>query len=194
MTTSNPYSAPQVDVEVRAPDAEPVVLASPGSRLGAVIVDSLVFVPGYAILAIGGALTRSARPGEIDPTMAGIGGLVIVATFVVFCYFVATRSQTIGKRALGIYVARPDGQRAGFWRIMLLRNVLIGLIQWALLLVGGATAVLEGAGASADLSPVALVMAGVAMVLPLVDHLMIFSSDHRTLHDRLGGTIVARVR
>jgi uncharacterized RDD family membrane protein YckC len=76
--------------------------------------------------------------------------------------------QTVGKRFVGIRIARPDGTKAGFWRIFLMRSLLMSLVQRVL-------------GVASPL---------LALGFVLADVLMIFREDRRCLHDVVADTIV----
>jgi uncharacterized RDD family membrane protein YckC len=78
-------------------------------------------------------------------------------------YFVAKNSQSVGKRILGIKVARTDGSRASFSRIFWLRNI-VNALPSAIPFIGN--------------------------FYGLIDHLFIFGDSRRCLHDRIAGTIV----
>jgi uncharacterized RDD family membrane protein YckC len=143
-------------------------------------------------LAFGDADTLApflARPA----TAHAIGFLTL--TLPVLLYFAAFESSaaraTPGKRLLGIFVAAADGNRLGFLRA-LSRSVL-KFLPWELshtLL----WRIPRGAGADASLP--SWIVAGFAVVWLLVLAYLagLFRGPtHRTLYDRLTGTVVLRV-
>jgi len=83
-------------------------------------------------------------------------------------YSLAVRGQTLGKRLMGIQIVDDAGRPAGFFRAVLLRSWVFGLL----------TGLVQGC----------LSIAGI--VVPLVDALFIFGDERRTLHDLLAGTWV----
>ena len=98
-----------------------------------------------------------------------IGGLFYVALIVVTIVLVHRNAQTIGKKLVGIKVARKDGSRASLARIFWLRNVvnsIVGVVLLVVPLVGG--------------------------FYSLVDALIIFGEQRRCCHDYIADTIVIR--
>jgi uncharacterized RDD family membrane protein YckC len=91
-------------------------------------------------------------------TMAGW-----VAVVVITIVLVHRNGQTIGKKLVGIKVARSDGSRASLGRIFWLRNVVNGIPQMIPFL---------------------------GYVYMLVDHLFIFGDKRQCLHDKIADTIV----
>lgn len=89
-------------------------LAGRGARLGAVIIDGLIAVIPYLILAF------------IAPTL----GLLAFAAIFIFQIVLLTKDgQTLGKKALNIRIVKVDtGQNGGFVSNVLLRVVVNGLL------------------------------------------------------------------
>lgn len=71
--------------------------------------------------------------------------------------------QSIGKRLLSIKVVRSDGKPIEFWRVLLLRNLLMSLL------------------------------AQLCGVIAIADALMIFSEKRQCLHDLIADSIVVEV-
>jgi uncharacterized RDD family membrane protein YckC len=167
MQDVNPYEAPQASV-ADAPDASGrrQYLAGRWERLVAVIVDTLVYLPAAALYAIGIMNideTEGAGPGAVL-ALAG-AGLIGLGVLIVQLMMLHKNGWTIGKRALKIRIVRRDGSRASLGRIFWLRMVVMGLLG-------------------------AIPLAG--SVVSLVDVLMIFRSDRRTLHDMIADTKVVK--
>jgi len=177
-TPSNNYYAPPQSVVADVSSGEATFeKASRVSRLAAVIIDGIIFsVPfsaSYVASFTAFAHTRMTvyNPFAIWGTMAATGtafyvgiliDLVLIAVTTVMVY---KNAQTIGKRLLGIKVARTDGSRATLGRIFWLRY-LLNTVMTMVPLLGGLYA--------------------------LVDALMIFGEARRCCHDYIADTIVIR--
>jgi uncharacterized RDD family membrane protein YckC len=94
--------------------------------------------------------------------VSGCLALILLAITIVL---VARNGQTIGKRLIGIKVVRSNGEKAGFWRIFLLRNVVNAI-------------------------PSLIPFVGYAYVL--TDHLFIFGESRQCLHDKIADTVVVK--
>lgn len=143
----------------------PSVLAEPGTRLIAYIVDQLAFVAPILGCILFAAML-SAGTG-MDDTVLGffvlLGGMVTLGVLGYQLYLLSSFGQTIGKRMLGIRIVRNDGSRASLGRIFLLRILVPAAIN-------------AGCG-----------------LFGLVDALFIFAADRRCVHDHLADTKVVRV-
>jgi uncharacterized RDD family membrane protein YckC len=163
----NPYAPPRAavrDVFDASAAAEP---AERGTRLGAMILDSIIFgvmvyAPIFIIAVAGGA---SGADGEAAGTMMTVGFIVALIGFVAWSWltirYVQQNGQTIGKKLLGIKVVRSDGSPISLGRIFWLRNVVNTLIS-------------------------------VFPFYALVDILFIFGESRQCLHDKLADTIVVK--
>jgi uncharacterized RDD family membrane protein YckC len=89
-----------------------------------------------------------------------VGGLAFLGGCGAQIYAQLTWGQSIGKRLTGIKVVRRDGSPIELWRLILMRNLLLGVFNTFCNLAG------------------------------LVDALMIFTQDQRCLHDYLADSIV----
>jgi uncharacterized RDD family membrane protein YckC len=176
--TSNSFAPPKSAVaDVGTSDSE-FEKATPGSRLGASLLDGLIltlpFVPAYFIafsrMGLGG-VGRSPGRGAFAAAMmqaglwSGLGMLFAIVSLTITAVLVHRNGQTIGKKLVGIKVVRKDGSRATLTRIFFLRylcNTLLTLVPIA----GGLYA--------------------------LVDMLFIFGAPTRCCHDYLADTIVVR--
>jgi len=167
----NPYQAPAADSALGpelSPDEAP--LASRTTRLAAVILDGLLSVVILLPLQIKfGVLDNFPK---IRPLPAVETAAWAVAGFVLWLaihgYFLATRSQTVGKRLLNIQIVNvTDGRPASFGKLVLARYLptsVIAHIPYA----GG--------------------------VVNFVGILLIFRDDRRCLHDLIAGTKVVEYR
>jgi uncharacterized RDD family membrane protein YckC len=182
VSTPNNYAPPQsVVADISSTDV-PFEKATRLSRLLAVIIDavlfSIPFIPLYTAVISAGIHSR-AHPQAFMAAwlgaMAGagiflyIGGLVYLALIIVTIVLVHRNAQTIGKKLVGIKVARKDGSRASLARIFWMRNVLNSLVGIVLLIVpfiGG--------------------------FYSLIDAVMIFGEQRRCCHDYIADTIVIR--
>ncbi len=101
-------------------------IPSRGTRLGAVLIDSLLFVVPIGIGRI------FSDPG---PLIALLG---LLGLFGYQAYLLTKQGQTIGKRALKLRIVRADdGENGGFGRNVALRMILgrwlLGLVPFYLL-------------------------------------------------------------
>jgi uncharacterized RDD family membrane protein YckC len=174
-----PYAAPHAHVADAARHAGgDVVPAGRIARLLAVLADAAIAMVPVGLLAFAGLrqlrMSSIGVDGLSTGAMTGVAlALAILAVIVVANIVLLVRhGQTIGKRLVGIRIVRPDGSRAGFWRIFLLRSLLISLVSRMLL-------------AMHPLLSAAFV---------LTDVLMIFGADRRCLHDVVADTLVVEAR
>ncbi|HSI49392.1 MAG TPA: RDD family protein [Ideonella sp.] len=161
---NNPFAPPEAVVADMAEVTGAGELAGRWSRLGAALLDG----------AISGALTYGASKAigvawlSEDTSLTRLFPLY-VASFVLFTlvqgWFLHTRSQTIGKIALGIRIKRSDGTPAMLGRTLGLR---IG-VMWLVAMI-----------------PV------VGPLVSLADSLFIFGKSRRCLHDFIADTIVVK--
>jgi uncharacterized RDD family membrane protein YckC len=174
--SDNQYAPPRSEVaDVSGPDGRGFVKASRSSRLGAVIIDGLIFslplAPAY-YLAFGTAF-RSGHFTALGIWAAlfatgmlfYIGSLIDIALWIVVAVMVHRNAQSIGKRLCGIKVARTDGSRATLGRIFWMRNVVNYVIRFVPL---------------------------IGPLYGLVDILMIFGEQRRCCHDYIADTIVVQ--
>jgi uncharacterized RDD family membrane protein YckC len=171
----DPYAPPasQVAEPIRAPPRG-LFLARPSQRLGAFLIDGVVLPSGFALVALIVGTILTAIFGLRSPVHAAIAfwgtfGGCFMAYLLVQLVLMRNGGWTLGKRLVGLRVLRSDGRRVdllhGFW---------MRLVSWLALLF-----------------LLSLVSFGVlGLVLFFVDAFMVYSDRHRTLRDRLCGTIV----
>lgn len=170
----NPYAAPTDTATPLGQNDQGGELATPGSRLGAQIIDSLLFAAAAIPGAIVGALVGSSYhyTSETGDAKDGIGMFAVIlgmGTGMIFyfyqCYLIANSGQTLGKRWSDVRIVLENGDPPGFMRGVVLRS-------WLLLLLR--------------------VIPGLGYIVGLVDTLMIFGATRRCLHDRIAGTRVLK--
>lgn len=162
----NPYAAPAALVASPPELPGEIAKADRGVRLGAYLVDSILyslcFGPGYFQLILVGE-DVPVHYGPLGTTISIAGLVVGLALFACNLWLLNEYGQTVAKRWLGIRIVRTDGTRAGLARLFWLRSFVPSII--------GVIPCLGG-------------------IFSLVDALMIFSDDKRCLHDRMADTIV----
>ena len=102
-------------------------------RLGAFFVDTIVLLAVALILYavfVDGAFTDSADPDASNT----VNLVVILIDAAYFATLVAVWRATLGKRVFGLYIARPDGSRVGFWRALF--RYFASFLSAAFLLIG----------------------------------------------------------
>jgi uncharacterized RDD family membrane protein YckC len=177
-TPSNNNFAPprSVVADVPAEDSNSEK-ATRSSRLAATIIDGLLFgvpfIPSYWMAYTTMGVAARARPTPLGLWVAAaatgamfwMAGLIALVLIAITTLFVYRNGQTIGKKLLGIKVARTDGSRASLARIFWLRyflNTLIAFIPF------------------------------IGPFYPLIDALVIFGEARRCCHDYIADTIVVR--
>jgi len=162
---SNPYAPPNAVVQdVVVPD-QGIVPADRGTRLGASILDGLIFMVMVYLPFVVGAMLGSIS-GTADNSTAVVAGSVIAFIgLIVWCWItfrsVARTGQSIAKKMLGIRVVRTDGSPASLGRVIWLRNILNSVL-------------------------------GIVPLYGLIDSLFIFAESRQCLHDKIADTIVIK--
>lgn len=164
----NPYAAPQAEImPVRS--AQAGELASLGQRLGASLLDGVAALPGAIALGIGAGMQEAPQGDEISSTsliLLGVGAVYLLGYVIYNLMRLSTHGQTIGKKWMGIRIARlEDNSNPGFVKAVLLRGFVNGLIG-AVPLIGA--------------------------FYSLVDICFIFRADRRCIHDLIAGTHVLK--
>ena len=162
------------DVDAAAPALR---YASFWIRVGATLIDGLVFIPLSIpfLIAVWNRMSTevdrsiaSGQPVDVTRSMGRYAGwalAVAVATYAYQALMVRYFGGTIGKLAVGIRVRTADGNVVG-WREALLRPILQLII--------GVGSFVPGAG-----------------LITLLDDLwMLWDRQKQTLHDKVAGTIV----
>ena len=165
---TNPYAPPQAIVR-DIDDGTAGILAERSTRLGAAILDGLVFgLMVYSPIIVTGAfagLTQANSNAPPELRGLGIALAITLAGFVVWLgitiKFMYANGQSIGKKACGIKVVRKDGSRVSLSRLIWLRNVVNGLL-------------------------------GLIPLYGIIEVLFIFGEARRCVHDHLADTIVIK--
>lgn len=185
--TTNPYAPPRADLRRKRGESDPLRLAERGTRLGASLLDGLLF----GLIAVVGivAVAVLADLPEALGIALGLAGAAIYGIYNVV--LLTTRGQTVGKRMLGIKIVRTDGAPAGFSRAVALRIFVPIAISWAItLLLSGPEALAAAAkpATERDITPGEIA----SSLFGFVGLLLIFGSARRCLHDYIAGTIVVK--
>lgn len=165
---SNPYAPPRARVHDVAAPSGAIVLAERSSRLGAAIVDALIFgVMVYVPMLIGAVLVPAVADGDnaTGPALlAGMIGLTLTG-FIVWAWLTLRQmkatGQSLAKKRFNIRVVLSDGSSASLGTLIWKRNVLTWILS----------------------------------ILPfysIVDVLFIFGEKRQCLHDRMANTIVVQ--
>lgn len=146
-------------------------LATLGERFAGAFIDGIInLVVAVPVgVAIGSGVANSIGFGPVGNNVAqflgnGVGILLFLA---VQGYFLATRSQTIGKMALGTKIVADDGGTLPFGELYAKRYLILQLVA---------------------LTPF------IGRFIGLVDAVMIFRSSRKCLHDDIAGTKVIKLR
>jgi uncharacterized RDD family membrane protein YckC len=114
---SNPYAAPQAELETRAvtPASLERAKASRGQRFGASFLDGI-----FSTICLA-PWTYSMKSGGMTPSAALLGFALIGALSVINLVLLNKNGQTLGKKIVGTKVVMVDGSPAPLWRIVFLR-------------------------------------------------------------------------
>ena len=162
----NPYAPPRARVhDVAAPKAS-IVLAERSSRLGAAIVDSLIFSAMVYIPMVIGMVMAGASidaEGNGGGTFAMLGMLLAVVGFAVWTWLtlkqMGATGQSLAKKYFNIKVVHTDGSPVSLSTLIFKRNVLTWLLS-------------------------------IIPLYGLIEVLFIFSDSRQCLHDKLADTLV----
>jgi uncharacterized RDD family membrane protein YckC len=144
-------------------------LAGRLERLAAVLIDALIgIIPGVAALAYSGGLESALRGQPLTTQQALLLAVWSWGCFLaVNSYLLFKRGQTVGKYLLHVRIVDLKGGIAPFWRVILLRYLLI---------------------------PAVAQLGVLGQLLSTADCLLIFQKSRRCLHDILAGTRVIKAR
>ena len=115
----NPYAPPRASVRDIADLSVRFELADRGERLGAIILDGLIFaLMVYVPLFV--------TAGYFGLNLWAFAGFIVC--LVINYRLLSRNGQSIGKKLLNIKVVRPDGSRASLARVFWVRSVLNGVL------------------------------------------------------------------
>ena len=140
------------------------ILASRMKRLFARLLDGVfglvsALVPGFVLTFL--------SDGNFNPESFLLGAVVGIICFVIYqWYLLATTAQTIGKKYLKIKIVNKNGEQAGFFVNVVLREWLMGLIG---------------------------IIPAIGGIIQIVNILFIFRDDRKCIHDLIAGTVVVSV-
>ena len=171
----NPDAPPRAAVRDIRPAHAAVEHADRGTRLGAALLDAIVFMAIVyaplivAAIAIPALLQSGAIEGEEGETLAGtLVAVTLGATLIGLIVYLwlnlkqmAATGQSLGKKWLGIKVVRSDGSPCSLSRLIWLRNV----VNW---------------------------LVSIIPFYGIVDVLWIFGEERQCLHDKIADTIVVK--
>ena len=164
---TNPYAPPQAVVEDVVDPAAGIQLADRGTRLGAAMLDGLIFgLMVYLPFVLAFTLGMSgSRAGQFSSTASWIGLILGGIGFIVWMYFtvkfLGENGQSIGKRACKIKMLRTDGSVVSISRVIIGRNIINTLL-------------------------------GIIPLYGIIDALFIFGNARRCVHDYIADTIVIK--
>jgi len=119
-------------------------LASPGRRLGAFILDSIIPLVAFMFIGLlllrwlGVAVDSEGAERVRILNAVDLGSLIAIVLLIVFIIWELrhfSRGTTLGKHAFGMYVMKEDGRPAGFGT-MLLREWVVKYISEGVLFLG----------------------------------------------------------
>ena len=174
----NPYSPPATDIDgatwpQNTGDGSDVRFpADRGSRLGAAIIDGLLYLATMIPAIVLVALMRASELGTAG-IIAIVVGIGILPLAIYQWYLVSTTGQTLAKKWLRIRIVKMDGSPVDFMSGVFLRVWLPWLILQA---IGFMLGILGGKDFSA--------------IFSLIDCLWIFGAQSRCVHDLIAGTKV----
>ena len=147
-------------------------LAGRGSRLGAVIIDSIIIIPILIGIAIGTGFWDHFLPRAIHGIPLSLNEKLIIfligqSLFLILNGILLTNhGQTIGKRIMKVKIVDLKGHHVGILKLYSLRYLVFSLVS-QIPVAGG--------------------------LLSLVNVLFVFGKERRCLHDILAGTKVVAV-
>jgi uncharacterized RDD family membrane protein YckC len=166
---TNPYAPPMAAVLDIADPSVVRVRADRSTRLGAAILDTLVFMAMVYVPFLVVAMTAGAA-GLVSQETGG-GALIGVAAFAaslgfgLWCWltirYMRRNGQSIAKKWVGLKIVRADGSAASVARTFWVRT----MINWAL---------------------------SILPLYGLIDVLFIFGGSRQCLHDKFADTMVIK--
>jgi uncharacterized RDD family membrane protein YckC len=166
---TNPYAPPRAAVlDIADPHAS-AVPADRGTRLGATMLDGIIFAvmvwAPFTMAAMAGGAAGRVTGGGTAGAILVVCVVVALVGFIAWCWltikYVKRNGQSIAKKLLAVKVVRTDGSAVSLGRVFWLRNIVNGLIS-------------------------------IVPLYGLVDALFIFGESRQCLHDKLADTVVVK--
>jgi len=168
-SSENPY-APSQGPAMFDRDMNEGELATLSERFSGAFIDGIISLVTIVPLAFGAGVIIGSVMGDTPITnliAQVVGGALGIGAFLAIQgYFLATRSQTIGKIAMKTKIVSDSGQPLPFGELYLKRYLVLQLIG-ILPFIGG--------------------------LITIVDILLIFRSSRKCLHDDIAGTHVIKL-
>ena len=151
-----------------------MTLASPGTRILAVLIDGAMFLGfvmvGGIISAVLGAIVMPANPEDVTPTTILLANSPTIVAFliahIINIYFISQSGQSVGKMAMGIRMVNSQtGVTASFSDGWFSRVVVFGFLT-GIPVIGGFVAI--------------------------ADIVFLFLDGHETIHDKVAKTMVVQ--
>jgi len=163
----NPYAPPRAAVRDIVDPAARLVLADPGRRLGASVLDKVIAVAMVAgpflLFGMAGAAASTPAPESGPGAIVTLGLILSLVGLIAWLWltlrFVIKNGQSIGKKILGIKVVRKDGTPVSLGRLIVLRNAVVWILAFIPLFT-------------------------------FVDALCVFAESRQCIHDKIADTIV----
>jgi hypothetical protein len=166
-------------------------LASPGLILGASALDWLIFwiVPAGATVIIF-SMSWARSGGVVGNWDWLVWELVVCAVWLVVSpalqfLSLANHGATLGQRIRGLEMAADEGVRPGLGRLVFVRS-----LGWGIPLVVASGLGAGMANLEADETTMVFVVSGIWVALLLLNYGWVFTTERRTLADRLARTSV----
>ncbi|UOO86461.1 RDD family protein [Neisseria arctica] len=181
-------------------DEVEVVIASPGSRIAAYLLNLLFSIVAYLPLlffVLWPLMTNDWNATEnvdINWLSPGVlGGFAILLIYGVWqLWMMGKHGQSLGKRVMNIRVLKKDGSNPGFIGTVLMREVVYNLLLAVVALVFAFLIVLV---LGADMGEAESVGNLISFAASVACFVMLFNKDkdRRTLQDYVAGTVVVQL-
>ncbi|MFV2029150.1 RDD family protein [Neisseria sp. S1] len=181
-------------------DEVEVVIASPGSRIAAYLLNLLFSIVAYLPLlffVLWPLMTNDWNATEnvdINWLSPGVlGGFAILLIYGVWqLWMMSKHGQSLGKRVMNIRVLKKDGSNPGFIGTVLMREVVYNLLLAVVALVLAFLIVLV---LGADMGEAESVGNLISFAASVACFVMLFNKDkdRRTLQDYVAGTVVVQL-
>jgi uncharacterized RDD family membrane protein YckC len=176
-----------------------VPLASPWRRVAAALLDLALFaVPAVLVIAV--LPERIADPTPAAGGQEGLMAVIVLAALLYGPVSIGAHGRTLGKRLLRIHVVGDDGRppsypragvREGVGKVLLLGS--LAALPVLLIKIGEAID-FDGPGGNARTYVAIALLFGALSIAGISTGLLFAGDRHRTLHDRMAGTVVVAGR